>query len=79
MLVVVGFCREGQPGDRAVPQPSCCLVRRGAGARLELVVACSHLCCANPLRAFVPKDASYSKCEQEVRCDPAGSISMEPC
>lgn len=54
--------------------PSC-----GAGARLELGVACSHLCCANPLRAFVPKDASYSKYEQEVRCDPAGSISMEPC
>lgn len=76
LLVVVGFAERS---SRAVLQPSCCLVRHEVGARVKLVVACSHLCCANPLCAFVPKDASYSKYEQEVWCDPADSISMEPC
>lgn len=71
--------RGAAPGDRAVLQPSCCFVSHEDGARINLVVAFSHLCCANPLRAFVPKDASYSAYEQEVRCDPADGISMEPC
>lgn len=69
-----GFAGRSSPGDGAV-----LLVRQEAGARIKLVVARSHLCCANPRRAFVPKDASYSESEQEVRCDPAAGISMEPC
>lgn len=52
VLVVVGFCREEQPWG-----PSCApaqmLPRETRGWRsVKLAVARSHLCCADPLRAF---------------------------